>query len=111
MRKQLMGLILGCVVFGFSSTAFADGLTCNDERGCKLCSAIAPGNFRDTVTVAETWSTETCRAYAASIGANNWQLACMNKDSFTWGGGSAATGQQSVANPIPIYPPGDLCGW
>jgi len=41
---------------------------------------IAPGNFRDTITTAETWSTETCRAYARSIGANNWQLACMNKD-------------------------------
>jgi len=105
MKNIRMALIVSVVALGFVGPALADGLTCNDERGCKLCSGFNSGQFRDTIATAETWSTETCRAYAIAIGTSTWQLACMNKDSFVFGL------PQSTANPTPNLPAGDTCGW
>ena len=105
MKKLLAASIVSSVVLGFAGTASADGLSCSDERGCKLCSEFVPGNWRDTVTVAETWSPATCLAYAKAVAGTMWQLGCMNRDSFVFGAA------QSTTVSSPNLPAGDICEW
>jgi len=54
--------------------------------GQKLCSAIVPGNWRDTILVSNEWKPETCASFGYAIGATQFQLACVFPDSFSWGG-------------------------
>ncbi|MGB8900649.1 MAG: hypothetical protein WCC90_16050 [Methylocella sp.] len=54
MKKLVMGLAVSCVAFGFVGTAFAQQPNCNDQIGCKLCSAIHDSSFRDTFVAAKT---------------------------------------------------------
>jgi hypothetical protein len=52
----------------------------------KICSAITPENWRDTIEVEDAWSMSTCRNWAGSIGAPQWQVGCVFDNGFSWGG-------------------------
>jgi len=69
MKKLLAASIVSSVVLGFAGTASADGLSCSDERGCKLCSEFVPGNWRDTVTVSSSASTKCSISVSSQISA------------------------------------------
>jgi hypothetical protein len=49
----------------------------------KACSAIS-GSFRDTIIVANQWTIDKCRQYAAGIGASHYQLGCLRGTTFEW---------------------------
>lgn len=65
----------------------------------KLCSAVFPGNWRDTMVVPNSWSASTCARWASSQSATDWQLACSFTNNFSWGGFNGT----SVPSPN--------CGW
>ena len=105
MNKFVVGLTGIGAALRFFGTASADGLMCSNESGCKACSGVNPGAFRDTTIVPQTWSPATCQAFAQQIGTNSWQLGCFNQDSFVFGA------PQSTAVSTPNLPPDDTCGW
>jgi hypothetical protein len=51
----------------------------------KVCSAITPDNWRDSIEVDDGWSGTTCHGWAASISASQWQLGCLSTSGFSWG--------------------------
>ncbi len=69
----------------------------------KVCSAIDPSNFRDTVIAGKDWTAETCQSYAAAIAAPNHQLGCITNDGFVFGAAGDALTLATVPNPN--------CGW
>jgi hypothetical protein len=70
----------------------------------KICSAIVPSNYRDSIEVDDTWTASTCLSWANSVNAGapgaTWQLGCLFPTSFSWGsqGGGAPPSQSN-------------CGW
>src|ERR1700704_1889785 len=50
----------------------------------KICSAITPENWRDTIEVEDAWAMSTCRNWASSIGAPQWQVGCGFDNGFSW---------------------------
>ena len=64
----------------------------------KLCSAITPNNWRDTIEVEDAWAKSTCQSWASSIAAPQWQVGCVFDSGFSWGGVNGGT-------------PGVNCGW
>lgn len=64
----------------------------------KFCSAITPGNWRDSVAVPESWKANDCRKWAASVGGTEVQLGCFFKNDFSWGAVGGTTPQVN-------------CGW
>jgi hypothetical protein len=60
----------------------------------KLCSAVNDPYWRDTISVPDSFTPEACKGYASSVGAWHYQLACLAKDSVSWGalqGGTPST--------------------
>jgi hypothetical protein len=109
MKKLAMAVISLSLTLVLADTAFAAesrvGLTCSDATGCKLCSGFIEGNFRDTIPVAQTWTPETCHAFADVIGTDFWQLGCMNRDSFVFGA------PQTITDSTPNLPLDNTCNW
>lgn len=64
----------------------------------KICSAVSPDNWRDTIEVGDGWTNLACRGWAQSVGAPTWQVGCFFDSGFSWG---AASG--GLPNPN--------CGW
>lgn len=64
----------------------------------KLCSGILNSSWRDTITVPDNFTPEACKGFTQSIGANIYQLGCVQHDSISWGGLNAG-------------PPSPNCGW
>ena len=85
--------------------SFAGGLTCDDSRGCKVCSGVLPGIYRDTITVPQTWTPETCRQFAQLVVSEFWQLGCLNMNSFVFGEG------QDINVSTPNLPLNNTCNW
>src|SRR4051812_12373734 len=40
----------------------------------KVCSAVTFNNWRDSINVDDGWSFTTCQGWAASVGAERWQV-------------------------------------
>jgi hypothetical protein len=55
------------------------------SSGQKLCSAVVPGGFRDSMIVPHTWKIDTCKQFQTSIGAFKFQIACVFDDKISWG--------------------------
>jgi hypothetical protein len=53
----------------------------------KMCSAVVPDKYRDTIIVDDTWTASTCFSWARSVnvGIGTWQLGCLLPGAFTWG--------------------------
>ena len=66
--------------------------------GQKLCSAVVPYVFRDSLIVPHTWKSENCRLFSEQVGGSEFQLGCVFDDGVVWG---AANGGLSSRN----------CGW
>jgi hypothetical protein len=64
----------------------------------KLCSGVQAPNWRDTITVPDSWTPEACRGFAASIGTSQPQLGCAQANSISWGNPGGGT-------------PSPNCGW
>ena len=104
MKNLTMAAILIGVALVGVGTARADGLDCNGRLRCKACSVVVPNVFRDTITVADTWTRPTCAALAAAEGAADSQLVCITANGFSFG----------AAAPVPSTPPpptNNSCGW
>jgi len=65
----------------------------------KLCSAVYPFNWRDTVAVPDTWKASSCQNFAHSLGKAQYQLGCANPSSFSWGDANGS------------IPEDNRCGW
>jgi hypothetical protein len=50
----------------------------------KMCSAVVPNQFRDTIIVPQGWTVGTCSQWAGSIGATNFNLGCQTDTGFVW---------------------------
>jgi len=87
-------------IVGISLVMFLNSLgTVNAQTGgTKLCSAVEPGNFRDTISVSSAWSAGTCQNYANSVRAQQYQLGCTFSNAFSWGSANGGT-------------PNPNCGW
>ena len=44
----------------------------------KLCSAIQPANWRDTVPMPDAATEAACQSWKALVGASTYQLGCMS---------------------------------
>lgn len=66
-------------------------------KASKICSAVVPGNWRNDIPVPPQWTGSDCGAWAASIGANMHQLACITSSGVIYGPGAMA--------------PSPNCGW
>jgi hypothetical protein len=68
----------------------------------KVCSAVAPGNYRDSIEVDDNWSITTCVGWVQSVNAglsgSTGQLGCLFDNGFSWG-------SQGFGVPSPN------CGW
>jgi hypothetical protein len=55
----------------------------------KVCSAIAPGNYRDSIEVDNNWSITTCVGWVHSVNGglpdSTGQLGCLFDNGFSWG--------------------------
>lgn len=65
----------------------------------KICSAVHPFDWRDTIVVPDTWKSSSCQNFAHSLGVGQYQLGCANTASFSWGDASGST------------PEDNQCGW
>jgi len=75
MRSSMTALVAIGAAVAFASSASAQ-FACGGN-GCKVCSAINPPNWRDTIVMPGTALSEECRKFAVAIAAPQWQLACM----------------------------------
>lgn len=66
--------------------------------GQKLCSAIVPNIFRDSVIVPQSWQPEQCRLFAGQVGGLQYQLGCVFSDGVKLGGANGGF-------------PSPNCGW
>lgn len=66
----------------------------------KLCSAIVPGNWRDTIAVPDTWTVGACQTFAETVIATHYQLGCADGNGIAWGGYNNANA-----------PAGNSCKW
>ncbi len=57
----------------------------------KICSGILNANWRDSITVPNTWNAEACKGFSQSIGTNQYQLGCANRNSISWGAVNGGT--------------------
>ena len=64
----------------------------------KVCSGVLNANWRDTITVPDTFTAEACKGFSQSIGTNMYQLGCLQPNSISWGGLNSGT-------------PSPNCGW
>ena len=86
-RKPMTRLALCCGVlltWALFTSPAATEIICSPAQ-CKLCSAIDPGNVRDTIAVPRTWVPGACQNFARTVGAKAYQLGCMNDELVFWG--------------------------
>ncbi len=62
----------------------------------KFCSAISPGNWRDSFQVVDDFTRAACAKYAADTAASTWQIGCLSGTGVRWGTN---------------LPPTPNCGW
>ncbi|WP_225412271.1 hypothetical protein [Stigmatella hybrida] len=78
--------------------------------GQKVCSAVVPSVFRDSINVPASWSAETCAEWARSVGGQDYQLGCFfetkrNSPGFVWGQSASLNGNHRATVPSAN------CGW
>lgn len=66
--------------------------------GQKLCSAIVPAVFRDSVIIPQSWKPEQCRNFSEQVGGYQYQLGCVFSDGVKWGSANGGL-------------PSPNCGW
>ena len=71
---------------------------------CKLCSGFYPNAWRDALVVPNTWASSTCRLYAQSVGATQWQLGCIGQNEIH------CAAAQGISDTGPAIP-NPNCGW
>ena len=70
--------------------------------GQKVCHAVVPGSWHDSILAPAEWSDEACLTYAYRIGAGLFQLGCTFSDTFSLG---EPTGLTAGGPPLPPAPP------
>ena len=65
----------------------------------KLCTAITPGNWRDTIIVPSTWTAATCASFATTQGATLSTFGCIAGDKYYLRNDHAC--DAASKNPIP----------
>jgi len=80
----------GAIVIGNNAKAGADAT--------KICSVFVPNNWRDSVNVGTAFTKQSCRQYMITVGAHQWQLACLYSNGIAFGSPNGAD-------------PAQNCGW
>jgi hypothetical protein len=65
----------------------------------KLCSAVNPSNWRDTVPMPDAATEAACQSWKTVVGASTYQLGCMSAS------GTVDLGPDGGGAPSPN------CGW
>jgi hypothetical protein len=107
-RMLLVGCALGVGLLFLSGAANSQGnkvkaahnveVQTGMQTAIKMCSVMADGHWRDTIDVPSTFTPEACKGYMQSVGADNYQLGCIQSNSFSWGAINGGT-------------PSPNCGW
>jgi hypothetical protein len=97
--KLIFGMVLLVVVMSFTTLINHSSVAIAQTVPTKLCSAVVPGTFRDSIPVPSTWRAIDCRNFASSVGANIYQLGCIYAQGAYWG----------RLNGTP--PEANACGW
>jgi hypothetical protein len=74
----------------------------------KVCSPSNDPGWTAIVPVPDTWQPLACKAYAASVRANRWQLGCLFSTGpvqYSWGEILTVPGTDPPSIPNPN------CGW
>jgi hypothetical protein len=103
MRKILLAIIIGFFM--------APGTVVAQQTSAKLCSAVAPNDWRDTIVLppGATWSNYVfCSAFAKSVAAPKNQLGCTAVFGPVWGE-AMDTGQARIQEQN--FPKGNECNW
>lgn len=69
----------------------------------KICSAVDPNRWRDTISVPNSWTRIRCAHFAISVGVDYYQIGCTGS-TYAWGSMVTLSG-------TPTLPPGNSCGW
>lgn len=68
---------------------WSEGFT-NEDPGVaitgsnKVCSIIAPGNWRDTLVVPDGWTWHDCHSLRVTLGASQFQLGCVTNTGYSF---------------------------
>lgn len=73
------------------------------QDGQKICRAVAPNLWTDSVVVPKTWTATTCSSFSASEIGSSYYLGCAFPNSVSFG---SATKNGEAPN----LPPSN-CGW
>ncbi|WNZ25571.1 hypothetical protein HJG54_23810 [Leptolyngbya sp. NK1-12] len=49
----------------------------------KVCSAVVPGNWRDSTMAPDDWYIDDCYGWAQSVGGTETQLGCFFDDGYS----------------------------
>jgi hypothetical protein len=78
MRKILLAIMIG--VFMAPGTVVAQ-----QTKSAKLCSAVIPDHWRDTIIMPEDGNMVMCQVFVTSVGAHYTQLGCTDRFGVNWG--------------------------
>lgn len=60
------------------------------KPGSKLCSAVTPDNWRDTINVPDGWVADDCRKFMQSVAANTFFVGCLDDAGVRFGAAGGA---------------------
>lgn len=107
-----VGLILLTVVLSLTGILgdlrTAIGQSSPTDSGTKLCSAVTPGNWRDSISVPATWTFRNCADHARAVGATTYELACVLGDRVSFPPKNTSIYPEPTS---PYRTPVPNCGW
>ncbi len=94
MNKLKIVLVIGLIVVALTfAKIFSSEPVMAQTATMKVCSVLTAGQWRDSVTVPSGWTKPTCVRYQNAVRASEYQLGCLQNDSYnfgTFGGGLPA---------------------
>ena len=86
---QKLGIIAGSIllpiIIVIATTLTALPTNAQTPTNVKVCSAFIRGEFRDSTQVPAGWTSGTCSRWAQNMGAENFQLGCLQSNNYSWG--------------------------
>lgn len=73
------------------------------KDGQKICRAVAPNLWTDSVVVPRTWTAETCKEFSSSERGTSYYLGCAFPKSVSFGAQSELLSAPNL--------PASNCGW
>jgi len=99
--KKHLGAFVAVVILGAS----IPGAALASQR---LCSAVVPGNWRDTIDAPPEWTPVGCSSFAKWQGASQVQIGCTTSTGVSFGE-PFPPGQAKLTDKN--FPLDNSCGW